>query len=382
MANNFNDGHSFFIKELNQGSEQQSGSLKTKPLTAPIEWTTANYSKPRETWKIKKKLRTSRNDYSDKPVEQVLGIQYEPFTLSGVWDNKFNGGSSNDYAWKMKEVFEQLQDRGGLCEFTFDSISITGLITEFEIQYKMRSYIGYSFTVSPHYRPENAGNRKVPKLAKPPKNYLQELVDKINTAAIAQVLGPIAWINKGTATLISGFINSASQIGLSAYDQCSQYINGWSIAAANIDSIISNRLGNGSISIGTNQTAIQRVIQEFTNMDSMSKQLISYLKSAKATDGLIYQDALQYMNYQNWIGTLKTTARQMLEVSFNAQQEYNKLIVNEVIAIYKPSQYESLYEISQKFYGTPNQWRSIYEQNDLQSLVLHGDELLVIPKVN
>jgi nucleoid-associated protein YgaU len=48
-------------------------------------------------------------------------------------------------------------------------------------------------------------------------------------------------------------------------------------------------------------------------------------------------------------------------------------------ALYRPRAGESLYAISNQFYGTPHQWRQIAEVNGLYGMTLTGEELLTIP---
>jgi nucleoid-associated protein YgaU len=51
-------------------------------------------------------------------------------------------------------------------------------------------------------------------------------------------------------------------------------------------------------------------------------------------------------------------------------------------AIHRPYAGESLYRISERYYGTPSAWRRIYEANNLSSLVLAGTEELLIPEAS
>src|SRR5438445_9385667 len=70
----------------------------------------AGRSLPRNDWTVARKIRVKRRDYAgtDIPTEQVLGSNFEPFTLEGVWDNRYNGGTTANFAEDTLHAFEEM----------------------------------------------------------------------------------------------------------------------------------------------------------------------------------------------------------------------------------------------------------------------------------
>jgi nucleoid-associated protein YgaU len=351
------NGSAFKITELNLNSQ---GNLQD--TTNTFTWNVDGQSKPREAWRTPMKLRTVRTDYSDKPTEQVLGPMYEDFTLTGLWDNKYNGGPDTDFAWTTGEAFKALWKRGNLCRFDFDDISIIGLIVSFEPEYFRRSRIGYKFTVSPHFDNADSAPRKAPQTAPSPQSYQQQVDQLIEQAQQRQAAAPAVYIVAGIFSTVDGHVNTMSS------------------SIATIDSIIANRIIYAG-PLTTNTTSVGRLVQEFSNLQSTANLMLVALDTATSGTDIVYQDAFVAITYQQWSRGIREVARQMIQVAYDAVIQFSKYIVSDMLALYSPQAEESLYGIATRFYGSPDQWRTIYLQNHLVSIVLDGTETLVIPKL-
>lgn len=357
-------------------------------------WTAEGRSKPLDGWKISKTLRTNRTDYSDKPVEQILGVKFDDFTINGIWDNKYNGGSSQDFAWQTWLQIEALEARGNLCQFTFDSLSIIGVVKHVEINYMRNSYIGYSITVSPHYNAKDATPRKAPSQAPTPQQTDANLKALADQMVAKHQQSNISYnMVKGTITSIISLTNRAITNGVTKYDQVSQYVKLLQGNSSNISQIIENRLiANGPLSQGTNSlsnisqsnntASVQRLVQEISNMRDNAYSLLSYLKSASAANDVTYQSAVNVLMYQDWARGLRQLSRQMIQTTQDAINTYSQYVTPEVIAIYITRENENLYALAQRFYGNTQAYRNIYLKNNLQSLRLLSGQMLVIPRLN
>jgi hypothetical protein len=128
-----------------------SGRTSLQPTGVSFAWSADDHAIPRGPWVFGVKQRTVREDYpgSENPSEQILGWNYEPFTLTGVWDDRYGG---ENFALNTWLGFEALTKRGNPVRLSFERVTITGVITSVQFSYKRADLIEYQFTVSPHFR--------------------------------------------------------------------------------------------------------------------------------------------------------------------------------------------------------------------------------------
>ncbi len=327
------------------------------------QWDAAHQSSPRQGWRYGVKMRTHREDYpgADNPTEQILGPNYTPFTLSGVWDDRYN---FPDFAETTRIAFEKLVQRGNYVRIEFEGISITGLITDLEIDYKRRYYISYNFTFSPHFRNPSGDVRQSAAIAPDSIKDPQSLADE------------------------------AAQLALDAR-QIHQNMPAWLVAldtigniAASIDTIIDRT--NTAQKILTNRVlainpktqsvnAYSRLVQQFVTMSQAAKDLKRQLGQVSSTDALDYETANATLEFEIWQRDLAYVARKLIVLAKEAADALARVVTPRTLALYRPYSGESLYGISIRFFGTADRWRDIYEANNMQSLALNGTELLIIP---
>lgn len=361
--------HVFKITELAKQAITTPGITDGAGFAASgssFEWSAAAQSSPRNVWEFGVHLRTARDDYpgSDQPVEQVLGPQYTPFSLEGFWDDRYMGAGRAVATWR---AFEQLVQRGNLCRFEIDELSITGLITDVKFSYLRSWRIGYSFTVSPHYRVIGGDVRRQPLLVQAsiqtPKDYADRIAAIVARLQVAHAFAPTSIARGG---FVAGFGATLGQI----IDQ----------SAALAVSTTARIFSVGVDSQGA--TSVLRVVQSCTALRALAVTLQEQAQGAVnygAAGALPFEDALGQLGFEVWVKDLASSSRQLAFACFTAARDLRRFARLGVLALYAPHAGESLYGISSRFYNTPHEWRRIADQNNLTALLLTGNERLVIP---
>jgi hypothetical protein len=352
----FDAQRTFTVVELQRTAQ---GTYVETPVK--FIWDARTQSSPRHGWEYGVRLRTVREDYpgSDEPVEQVLGTNFEPFEIRGIWDDRYAG---EGFAESQRVEFEKLVQRGNLCRLTFETITITGLLTQFVPTYYTSWRVAYKFTVSPHFRVEGGDTRRgrllAPKTADPTASLL---------AVNAVIDDALVKMQSAPASRISG----------STFSTVASSVGDWSARADSINVIVSSRVlaPEGPIN------SLSRVVQSFSDLQSSAAALLVSLAGLRSDQDLAYEDAMGSLGFDEWVRGLAFSARQMIISCAEARRDLGVLVDPKARAIYRPRQGESLYAISNRFYGTPFKWQAIAERNNLRGFTLTGQELLVIPDV-
>lgn len=359
-----NEQRTFVVQELGVGDP---GATLVR-----FEWTARSRSAPRHGWEYGVRLRTKREDYpsGSEPTEQVLGSNYEPFDISGVWDNRWAQQAlgpldalNDGFAENQRKEFEKLVQRGNLVRLEFEGISITGLITNFRPTYFTKFRIGYKFSFSPHFRvvggDTRAGNVLAPTVTDP-VDAMRDADQAVNNAR--------DFLNQAPAPLMA----------LDVYSSIVSSVDDWQSRLDTINSVISVRTQQGATDA---INPLGRVVQSFQSLRTSALLIPPLLYSARtdSTDVLAYEAAVLNLSFEEFAREISFTARQLAVICEKASRDLNRLVVNKVLAIYRPHAGESLYGVANKFYGNPFLWRNIYDQNNLSDIVLDGSQTLVIP---
>jgi hypothetical protein len=326
-------------------------------------WTAAKRSAPRGSWRFGLEQRSVREDYpgAAQPVEQVLGANFKEFTLGGVWDDRYN---EPGYALATFRKFEELVARGNMCRFEFESISVTGLIKDVEFDYKRSDFITYQFTVSPHFRTPGdlaaaAGVRRAtPTTLRP----VTEFRDLVNTQrdALNQIMaaGPFNKLDGNLGATVRGRVAEIDT------------------GTTSLMATIAARVVNGVEKLD----GLRRIAASFQVLKGYAAALMTDLAVAKTSTELAWETASGVLEWEVWTRGLKEYARLLYRTSHEAEIEMSRRVVPKAIAIYYPHKGESLYSVSQRFYGTPGSWRFIADRNNLETMTLQGTEALIIPE--
>jgi hypothetical protein len=328
-------------------------------------WDAQTQSSPRGAWEIAIKLRTVREDYpgTDIPTEQVLGFNYEPFTLTGFWDDRYAGAQ---FAEKTRAAFEDMVIRGNLCRFEFERVSIHGIITEFKPSYHQSFRVGYSFTVSPHFKNKGGDLRTArkrtngaPEATANPNRYVLRMQAIVTSMAESMALAPREAITGDTYDSVAGMVGDV----IDTLDRVNTIIDSQVLAVS-----------------GAPQNTLASVVNGFESIQSTATDLIAGLAALRTDNDLSHESALGNLAFESWRRNLAADSRAVLLEAFTARSELGKRVAPDAKALYRPRAGESLYAVSNRFYNTPHKWRLIATRNNLHTFTLTGTEMLVIPQ--
>ena len=338
-----------------------------------FEWDSDHRSSPVQPWSGGVHQRTARVDYpgADSPTEQVLGPNFKPFTLSGRWQDKYNGGAvsfvvadlgGQGFAIKTFNAFLAMVRRGNMVEISFKSLTFLGIITDFDWDYRREYDIGYSFTVSPHRRPgaDELARPPSPRVTRDARTLSKKIEERVKTdmAAIAENKQPnqIAGDTSFQTKALRFAVEAAS-------DQFKTIIGS---RVLEIDSL--------------SDLSVRRAIAAADLLVDRAKAQITKLSNLKTDASLMYQTPLGVLNFEVWARGTSGAARLTVFDSHDASRQLNEQADPDALALYQPFKNESLYSISNRFYNTPHNWRLIKQRNRLPSSNMTGTELLVIPE--
>lgn len=348
----------FTITELKRSGD---GGYVDTPVK--FVWTNDGRSTPRGSWRFGLQTRSVREDYpgAEEPVEQVLGPNYKDFSLQGVWDDRYN---TPGFALDTMRKMELLVQRGSLCRFEFETVALTGLLKDLDFDYKRANYIGYSFTVSPHYRTAGGANtgtsvrKKAPEALRPVTEYRDVAIEAAAFMELVYSGIPAQNMTGTTGADTRGFLDRI-QDGVS-----------------DLVSAVEWRADAGDDAF----TDLKRVSNALNVLKGSAAAMITSVAGFKSSVNLSYDNAVAALDFDVWRTGLSAYARKLGLLGAEGRDEMARRVEPKAVAIYKPRKDESLYSISQRFYGTPTGWQLIASRNGLTTITLQGTETLIIPE--
>lgn len=315
---------------------------------------------PIQPWTIGLALRTQRTDYpgAKRPTEQVLGPIFEPFTLSGNFRDKYNFPG---YAvWEMERL-EAMVKRGNVCQVAFQEQSFECLITNIKFAYRRDYDIGYEFTVSNHGRSAE-----------------KDLTDRSPTTVLS-------------ASDLSGDANTVGQaLGEEHLESPPRFIFNSNIVAEADDDfeVVQTALAAATATITQRDIepdmkpvdAFRRIATQFRAIQERSAEAIATLVELRADLDLVTNSAVRVLDFEVWSRAMRTNYRAMIATCKKSADLMDERADPRALRLHRATQGESLYSVSNQYYGTPHAWRYIADRNGLDSLILTGDELLIIPE--
>jgi len=327
-----------------------------------FDWDSVTQTSPRGAWEYALKLRTSREDYTgagDKglsPVtEQILGPVLEPFTLEGVWKNRWAG---DGFADATRQAFEALIMRGNRVSIAIDNLKFDGLITDLVITYRRTWEIGYRFTVSPHtFNTARDAAPLRPRQLENPSDTYAEAARFVAAIQAAQAAMP--------RTQLSGAL----------YTDAAAQIAAINVSLAAVEAVVADRV----LTVSDSGNGLDRLAQSFVALRDAAALLPPLFAASSSSTAIAYQATLAELRYETWKRTLAFYARSLMNLCHEAAEEYRIRVDGAFQALYWPRYGESLYGIALRFYGTTERWRDIFHVNALTTFVLDGTQVLYIP---
>lgn len=354
------------------------GGFKPRGGEARFEWTAEGRSAPKQPWPGGVTQRTARVDYpgSDTPTEQVLGPNFKPFTLSGSWKDKYNplatraegetdesfAARAGGFAIKTWKAFLAMVRRGNVVEVSFKSLTFFGIITDFDWDYRREYDIGYTFTVSVHRRPG------ADELAKPPSPTTTKDANTLSQSIKDRIETEMAAIDERKPT---------TQLALDTSPQTKEHLQQMLSDSQDFQTVVDQRVLKTD---ADSALSVRRAIASGDLIIGGAQTLLNYLGGLKSDTALMYQTAMGVLDFETWGRGLAAQARLVVFESYDARQQLDEQAEPDAIALYRPFKNESLYSISNRFYGTPHNNRLIKQRNRLTSSNLTGTELLIIPE--
>lgn len=341
----------FSVTELRRTG---AGVLVDTPVV--FRWDADTHSAPIEEIAMPYHVGTVREEYGDRVVEQVLTTTPQPFQLRGAWDDKHGGAG---FAQATYDEFQKLVARASLVRIEFERLSATGLITDLLPTYKHRTRTEWELTFSPHWLgAENASvrpGRIVNPVAKPMREHAAAV-----EAAVAE---------------LDGFLDDASAVPLTSglLSDVGKAIDSMTATSAQIQA---------ATSAGLETEATQKLLavaSMFSTLRGSAQNLIDTTAQARSDVTVAFDSVMETLDFETWTRDTRAHANLMILDSDEAEADMRARAQAAPLAVHRPSVGESWYQISQRYYGTPNEWRRIYDFNDLSSLELDGTEELLIP---
>jgi hypothetical protein len=336
----------------------------------------------------------------------VLGPNFEAFTLSGIWDDRYAG---EGFADKQRIEFEKLVQRGNFCRFTFQKVTFTGIITHFKATYRRGYYVPYEFTVSPHYRVSAGDSRKasqlVPKATSAPDSLLKvqtklQEVNQLQTSASAagaaqdglpestqlqsSFFNQASALQSAIGNLTAGINNTSSVAAFAPlvpgvlYSTFGGLIDALQTAADTLGTILDTR-GAVPAADASGTSTLAKISSGFSSIAQQAAAALPQFATLSTASNLSFEGGVVNLSFEFWQRGLAARFRQLVVIATAAAKDAAALDQGNALALYRPRHGESLYGISNRFYSTPHHWRDVFDANHLVGITMTGSELLIIP---
>lgn len=320
-------------------------------------------------------VKTNRREIpgSNRVVEHAMSATWQPFELQGEWDDKWgnrrfpsNGllTRSGPYALEMFREFATMITRMPLVKVELDALSYLGLITDLKVMYRTQTYIKWSAVLSPHENSIIEAQRRVVFV----QQSLQRWVE--DASNIRDGIGHAFDLINGTLT------DSLPPVAFKT-PQLGRFVT----KMLEINDAIDRMQGIVQDGFHTEtESKLLLMASTFRRMRGACKSGLEVVKNSQPDENIGYGDALDEMRYKEWSSSTVEMFWRMIGHSRDAEMDVRRRAKQKPRAIYYPKAGESLERISMMFYGTADNWRAIYDKNNLDSLSLDGTEELVIPQ--
>lgn len=331
-----------------------AGALIDTPVR--FVWDARTHSKPIRGIETPLQVVTARDLHpgTRQPVEQILGVAWEPFEFEGVWDDKWAGSG---FAAATHREITALVSRGGFVRIEWDQQDYTGILTNYTPTHLDETKIRYKFTFSPHDDPGGGDVPIVPPAPRPTRTYVDQ-VDAIVTAAEEL---------QGGARDV--------QLADDTYADLQTHLDEWRSGTDELDSL--------SDAFGETRNAaefLRRQGARFGALRTTASNLIIDTAVASAGVRRAFDDGVQELRIDHWVRELTGQAHLMITRSREAQDAMEDRAESTPARIYRPFAGQNVYSVSLDVYGTTEGWRAIMRANNLSIMSFDGTEILTIPE--
>jgi hypothetical protein len=315
---------------------------------------------PLQPWSFGIALRSTRTDYSGakRPSVQVHGPVFPPFTIRGNFRDKYNFAG---YAKTEQRRIEDLVKRGNICRVSFQEQSFECLPTAADWDYRRDYDIGYTITFDNHGRAADTDFRDRSPTTVLSASDLAQDAEQVGDALTAEQTGsPPRSVFKTDA----------------AKDAAEDY--GEVIAALDraLDTIAQRDVEPDLKPVD----AFRRAATQFRTVRNTAIAGVLTLAPVRSDLDLVTESAIRVLEFEDWSRAMRFYYRSLILSSDRSAKLLDERAEPSAFRLHRASEGESLYSISNRYYGTPHAWRLIASRNNLSDTILTGEELLIIPE--
>lgn len=346
----------FTVTELQRTG---AGALVATPVV--FRWPSSSHAAPHDVIEHALQLKTSRteNPGSDEVTEQVLAATWQPFDLVGEWNDQYGG---RGFALNTYIDFARMVGRGSLVRIEIERLAFVGLITNFKPSYQRETAIGWAFTFSPH-KNELVGNARM-------------------VAPVTQVVTrPMAAHLSDAKATVATLRTSSNRAVLVPRATLRSTIN----AGLDLLLVLEQNIARleRSVSEGLTTNATRKLLAlatQFRALQQGASDLATHYKGERGADQAGTTRPIEVLALDEHTHSTQAQSRVLAGRALLAERDALLRAQTKPRAVHRPFRGESLYRISERYYGTPDEWRLIYTTNHLKSKLLEGTEELVIPE--
>jgi hypothetical protein len=337
---------------------RRTGAGQLEALLTTFEWNSQTRSMMQGVLSHELAVKTVREEVpgSDTPVEQVLAATWQPFEFEGEWRDSYAGRS---FAMDTYREFSRLVGRAPLVRLQLDQLSFVGLLTNLTLIYQTRDRIGWKVRMSPHTN-ELVGNYRerqaAPRVTRPIDQWVSDVEDPIEQ--------------------ITGFSEAAKSIPAAdtTVIDIAPGVDRFNDALDDLKSTALEGLGADA------ERTLFSLASKFRRVRGAGIELVQTVGQKRADLSVAFDDAIQTLKFTEWTHNTVAEGYRAIGLSSKAEVDMRATAARKPRAIHRCQAGESLERISLRYYGTANNWRAIYDANNLQTLLVDGGQELIIPE--
>lgn len=344
------------------------GILEEQPIS--FEWNSETHSMMQGTLDLTLSVKTNRElpPQAEEPIEQVLGVEWEPFEIGGQWKDKWAG---QGFAMTTFEQFSRFVGRTPLVRFQLGRHSLVGIITRLRTQYLTDAEVAWSITFSPHNN-ETVGNfrRTAPNetVIKPTAQRVAEIEDTVSVLELQMQ--------------IANSIPSTTSDVDDAFDEMLELSESVRKVSEAADAV-STESTDSSTLIGSADRAVTKLMglaASFRQVRGVADTNLLAIQERTSDVIVAYDDVLATLKCEEWLRSNQLGLVRLQGSVRAGEADALSRAAKRPQAVHRASNGESLERISIRYYGTPDNWRAIYDANNLGSLQLTAGQELLIPE--
>ena len=300
---------------------------------------------------------------NDEPVMQILGAMEDNIKIKGDLKDINYGAESlttqnRGLSYRVMELIDDLRKRGTLCKFVLGPWQRYGYIENSVFDLERITRLKYELTLN--IIGENA----------PTQDKIIQVDERPDIADAAKILDQVEGFvaqNRPFDNLpnrtIAQFINEQVSFVQSRVNLVTDFVDEVFTSVDNIRQSVNRALGL----IGGLQRQIRRYQRELGNIDF-------FTPGGPVASGYFY---LQTAN-----SSIASSVR-LSGLLESLRARISSRLAAVPLATYRVVEGDTLQKISARFYGTPDNWRMIQEENDIAAgAVLEANTVLDIPRVS